>query len=69
VVFRLSLAHASFAATTWGSLSCPAEPTSIETTDAGVVDILFDTDSDRPCTADLAPTTHEFPLTRRPHPS
>lgn len=50
----------SFAVTTWGSSSCPAEPTSIETTDAGVVEIEFDTDSDGPCTADLAPTTSEF---------
>jgi len=50
----------SFAVTTWGSSSCPAEPTSLETTDAGVVDILFDTDAGGPCTADLAPMTHEF---------
>lgn len=50
----------SFAVTTWGSSSCPAEPTSIETTDASALDILFETDSDGPCTADLAPTTSEF---------
>ena len=50
----------SFAVTTWGSSSCPAEPTSIETSDAGVVDIEFDTVSDGPCTADLAPNTSEF---------
>lgn len=50
----------TFAVTTWGSSSCPAEPTSIETTDAGVVEILFDIDSDGPCTADLAPATSEF---------
>jgi len=50
----------SFAVTMWGSSSCPAEPTLIEATDAGVVDLRFDTDSVGPCTADLAPTTHEF---------
>lgn len=50
----------SFAVTTWGSSSCPAEPTSVETTDAGIVEISFETDAEGPCTADLAPTTSEF---------
>lgn len=50
----------TFAVTMWGSSSCPAVPSSIETTDAGGVEIEFVTDSSGPCTADLAPTTHEF---------
>lgn len=50
----------TFAVTMWGSSSCPAVPSSIDTTDSGAVEITFVTDSSGPCTADLAPTTHEF---------
>jgi len=51
----------SFAIATWGSSSCPAVPTSIETTDAGGVDVRFDsTTTSGPCTADMAPTMHDF---------
>ncbi|MCX6499027.1 MAG: hypothetical protein NTU93_09515 [Arthrobacter sp.] len=44
----------------WGSSSCPAIPTRIEATAPDRVTIRFEASAQNPCTADLAPTTHEF---------
>lgn len=51
----------TFAITTWGSSSCPDVPVKVEgTTDS--ITVAFESNSQEACTADLAPTTHEFPL-------
>lgn len=51
----------SFAVTTWGSSSCPPVPTEVENTTSSVT-VIFEEASDQVCTADMAPTTHEFTL-------
>jgi hypothetical protein len=50
----------TFAVTTWGSSSCPSIPTSIELEAKNAVAIHFEPSPHDPCTADMAPTTHEF---------
>lgn len=51
-----------FAVVTWGSSSCPAVATGlVAETDRRML-LTFATPSDGPCTADLAPMTHEFVL-------
>lgn len=49
-----------FGVTLWGSSSCPAVPTRIEATGNDRVSITFEQAGEKVCTADLAPTTHEF---------
>ena len=49
-----------FGLTVWGSSSCPPVPTRIEATGSDRVNITFEQAGDKVCTADLAPTTHEF---------
>lgn len=49
-----------FGVTLWGSSSCPAVPIRIEATGNGRVRITFEQSGEKVCTADLAPTTHEF---------
>ncbi|MET3810200.1 hypothetical protein [Arthrobacter sp. UYEF3] len=49
-----------FGVTLWGSSSCPAVPTRIEATAPDRVAIRLEASAQNPCTADLAPTTHEF---------
>lgn len=49
-----------FGVTLWGSSSCPAVPTRIESAGSDRVNITFEQAGDKVCTADLAPTTHEF---------
>ena len=49
-----------FGVTLWGSSSCPAVPTRIEATGHDRVTISFEQAGEKACTADLAPTTHEF---------
>lgn len=44
---------------TWGSGSCPAEATSAEKDGLEFV-VVFTTNSEGVCTADMAPTTHTF---------
>jgi hypothetical protein len=50
----------TFAITTWGSSSCSSIPTSIESEADNAVTIHFEPSPLDPCTADMAPTTHEF---------
>jgi hypothetical protein len=50
------------AVVTFGSSSCPPVPTSIAAPDAEHVVIEFAASPDTPCSADLAPTTHQFDL-------
>lgn len=52
----------SFAVTTFGSSSCPPVPTGIEQTATDAVIIRLERASTTVCTADMAPTTHEFVL-------
>ena len=53
----------TFAVVTWGSSSCPAEASAIEAPDAASVVVTFaSSGGSGPCTADMAPTTHEFTL-------
>jgi hypothetical protein len=49
-----------FAVTLWGSSSCPAVPIRIEAAGSERVSITFEQAGDKVCTADMAPTTHEF---------
>lgn len=53
---------ARFAVVTWGSSSCPAVATSLTATAADRLSLTFAASSNDPCTADMAPTTHEFVL-------
>ncbi|MEQ4518843.1 hypothetical protein ABLI39_05695 [Pseudarthrobacter sp. B907] len=46
--------------TLWGSSSCPAVPSRIEATAPDQVSIQIAPSPGNPCTADLAPTSHEF---------
>jgi hypothetical protein len=52
--------RAGLAVVTFGSSSCPPVPTSIGRVDDTTIAISFVRSPDTPCTADLAPTTHEF---------
>lgn len=54
-----------FGVTLWGSSSCPAVPTRIEATGSDRVSITFGPAGEKVCTADLAPTTHEFTVPSR----
>ena len=49
-----------FGITLWGSSSCPAVPSRIEATAPDRVSIRIEPSAGNPCTADLAPTSHEF---------
>ena len=49
-----------FGITLWGSSSCPAVPSRVEATAPGQVSIRVEPSAGNPCTADLAPTSHEF---------
>jgi len=49
-----------FGITLWGSSSCPAVPSRIEATAPDRVSIRIEPSGGNPCTADLAPTSHEF---------
>jgi hypothetical protein len=51
-----------FAIVTFGSSSCPPVPTAISSSDATHIAITFVKSPNSPCTADLAPTTHQFSL-------
>jgi hypothetical protein len=50
----------TFAVTIWGSSSCPSIPTSIEPEADNAITIHLEPSPHDPCTADMAPTTHEF---------
>ncbi|QDY90149.1 hypothetical protein E7Y32_07955 [Arthrobacter sp. UKPF54-2] len=49
-----------FGITLWGSSSCPAIPSRIEAAAPDRVSIRIEPSAGNPCTADLAPTSHEF---------
>ena len=49
-----------FGITLWGSSSCPAVPSRIEANGPDRVSIQIEPSAGNPCTADLAPTSHEF---------
>lgn len=53
---------ASFAIVTWGSGSCPPVSSALTVKGADHLAITFARSPNDPCTADLAPTTHEFAL-------
>jgi hypothetical protein len=50
----------TFAIRTWGSSSCPLVATTIEATEKNAIAVHFERSPHDPCTADMAPTTHEF---------
>lgn len=52
----------SISITTWGSSSCPPVPTALEATAPDAVTVHFEPSPFDPCTADMAPTTHELSL-------
>ncbi|GAA1745835.1 hypothetical protein GCM10009746_30890 [Microbacterium paludicola] len=52
----------SFAVVTMGSSSCPAVATKVESNGDDLVSVTFGSSSNEPCTADIAPTTHQFDL-------
>ncbi|MBW9121919.1 hypothetical protein JNB63_17615 [Microbacterium trichothecenolyticum] len=52
----------SFAIVTIGSSSCPAVATEVETDGTDLVSVTFGSSPNTPCTADMAPTTHQFDL-------
>lgn len=52
--------RSALAVVTFGSSSCPPVPTSIGRVDDTTLAIAFVRSPNTPCTADLAPTTHEF---------
>ena len=51
----------SFSITSWGSSCCVSVPTKIESS-GSEVSIRFEDSGQQDCTADMAPTTHEFTL-------
>lgn len=52
----------SFAVVTMGSSSCPAVATKVEAYGDDLVSVTFGSSPNTPCTADIAPTTHQFDL-------
>lgn len=52
----------SFAVVTWGSSSCPPIAKSLGAPSASELRIVFAPPEGEVCTADFAPTTHEFAL-------
>ncbi|WP_144794756.1 hypothetical protein [Microbacterium paludicola] len=52
----------TFAIVTWGSGSCPPVPTILSLEAMNRIAVTFAPSPDDPCTADMAPTTHEFEL-------
>lgn len=52
----------SFAIVTWGSSSCPAVATAVSAESDDSIAVTFGPSPNDPCTADMAPTTHEFGL-------
>ncbi|GAA1872644.1 hypothetical protein GCM10009715_19340 [Paeniglutamicibacter psychrophenolicus] len=64
-------AGSRFALVTWGSSSCPAVVTRMDAMGADAIELRVESSGGSgPCSADLAPTTHELELpesvTRRP---
>lgn len=53
---------ATFAIVTWGSSSCPAIATALSADGPDRIAVTFGPSPNDPCTADMAPTTHEFEL-------
>ncbi len=52
----------SFAIVTMGSSSCPVVASSIDAAEDDRVSVTFGPSPNDPCSADMAPTTHEFDL-------
>lgn len=52
----------TFLVVTWGSSSCPAVANSMTTEGHDRISMVFKTSGGQVCTADMAPTTHEFEL-------
>lgn len=52
----------SFAVVTMGSSSCPVVATKVSADGDDLVSVTFGSSPNNPCTADIAPTTHEFDL-------
>jgi len=52
----------SFAVVTMGSSSCPVVATAVSAKGDDLVSVMFGSSPNNPCTADIAPTTHEFEL-------
>lgn len=50
----------SFAVVTMGNSSCPVVATEVVAEGDDLVSVTFGSSPSNPCTADLAPTTHEF---------
>ena len=53
---------ATFAIVTWGSSSCPAIATALTADSPDSIAVTFGPSPNDPCTANMAPTTHEFEL-------
>ncbi len=51
-----------FAVVTWGSSSCPSVATELTVEADDRLSLTFGPSPNDPCTADIAPTTHEFEL-------
>ncbi len=52
----------TFAIVTWGSSSCPPIATALTTEGEDRIAVTFEPSPNEVCTADMAPTTHEFDL-------
>lgn len=52
----------TFAVVTMGSSSCPPVATAVDADGDDLVSVTFASSPNDPCTADMAPTTHEFDL-------
>lgn len=52
----------TFAIVTWGSSSCPPVATALTVKGGDRISVTFEASPNDPCTADMAPTTHEFTL-------
>lgn len=52
----------TFAIVTWGSSSCLPIPTTLTVEGADRIAVTFEASPNDPCTANMAPTTHEFEL-------
>lgn len=52
----------TFAIVTWGSSSCPSIPTALTVEARDRIAVTFSPSPNDPCTANMAPTTHEFTL-------
>lgn len=50
----------TFAVVTWGSGSCPLVATALAAEESDRIAVTFGRSPKDPCTADMAPTTHEF---------